>query len=368
MSAETATDRRELHRLAKGAEGLVGQSSLERATPKRASSRREIAVFGEAIWDLFPARAGEPIGTRRTDVRHGGGAPANVARTLARLGLDVALVTAVGDDALGQGMLAELADAGVSTAYVQRLAARTAVTFVDVDRDGGRSFLFYRHPSADMTLAPSMLDRRAFAARWLHVGSSTLARSPARETTLRALALARAHGARLSVDLNARPHLWPSRRALVRETAALVERADLLKVSEEDLAALGLAPTVEGARRLHRRRGVAVTLFTLGARGAVGLWGDLVIEVPAPKVRAVDVTGAGDAFTAGALATFARGDRRDLDDAGRRALLGRTLTLGCALGARAVTRLGATDALRKLDRFARRLDPALAPRARRTHR
>src|SRR4029077_9080870 len=120
--------------------------------------KRDVVVFGEAIWDLFPRRVGERIAGRSIDVRHPGGAPANVARTLARLGVDVALVTAVGDDALGEALIDELRATGVKTKHVMRLAALTAVTFVDVDRDGARRFLFYRHPSADMTIEPSMLD------------------------------------------------------------------------------------------------------------------------------------------------------------------------------------------------------------------
>src|SRR5262249_4995846 len=157
-------------------------------------------------------------------------------------------------DALGEGMIEELRAAGVSTDHVQRLGARTAVTFVDVARDGSRRFLFYRHPSADMTITAASLDPRAFRARWLHFGSSTRARSPSREATLRAVALATKQGAKVSLDLNVRRHLWPSRAGVRRTLMPLVDRVDVLKASEEDLEALGVAPTIDGARALHLRR------------------------------------------------------------------------------------------------------------------
>lgn len=320
---------------------------------RRAPRSSEVVVFGEAIWDLFPRRAGESVATRAVDVRHPGGAPANVARTLARLGIATSLVTALGEDALGDGLLTRLRDDGVSVEHVVRLPARTAVTFVDVARDGARSFLFYRYPSADMQLESSMLDARAFTAAWLHLGTSSLARSPSREATRRALELALAAGARISIDVNARRHLWPSTEELVCEAMPIVERADVVKVSEEDLGLLGFSPDVEGGRALHARRGDGITCLTLAERGAVAWWGNTFYREKAPRARTVDVTGAGDAFVAGALSTIVRGDPTH-----REALLRRALSIGCTLGSRAVTRLGATTALRDLRAVARR---AFAP-------
>ncbi|MEO7096804.1 MAG: PfkB family carbohydrate kinase, partial [Polyangiales bacterium] len=249
---------------------------------------------------------------------------------------------------------------------VTRLAARTAVTFVDVTKKGERSFLFYRHPSADMEFEEAMLPLHAFGGDWLHVGSSTLAREPSRTATRMIVARAAAAGARLSVDLNVRRHLWPSATDLARATSPLVERAHVLKVSEDDLLALDLPGDVDGARRLHAKRHDRVTFLTLAARGAVGFWGDLEVRVRAPRARAVDVTGAGDAFTAAALATFVSTGAFSSGSTTSEQLLERALTLGCELGTRAITRLGATAALRALGPMARRMRaPLAAPPARR---
>ncbi len=304
----------------------------------------DVVVFGEAIWDLFPRRPGESLAHRTLDVRHPGGAPANVARTLARLGVRVNIVTAVGDDPLGEGLIDELAEAGVGVADVVRLSARTGVTFVDVAKDGARRFLFYRHPSADMLLAPEMLTRETFAASWLHVGSSTLARAPSRFATLAAIAHARAAGASISQDVNARRHLWSSPDELRTLILPITLEADFVKASEEDLELLGFTPDEAGARELHERRGGRATILTLADRGAVGFLGPTVIHVTTSHPRVVDVTGAGDAFMAGALSTWIRAKKRDV------ATLDGALRLGCRLGTRVVTRLGATAALHTMTR------------------
>ena len=334
--------------------------------------RSDVVVFGEAIWDFFPRRAGEPLATRRIEIRHPGGAPANVARTLARLGVTTSLVTAVGRDALGDGLLAELRQTGVRVDDVVRLASRTAVTFVDVGKKGERSFLFYRHPSADMEFEEAMLPLHANACGWLHVGSSTLVREPSRTATRTIVARANAAGARLSVDLNVRRHLWSSTPDLLAAVKRLVDRADMLKVSEEDLAALELSGDVEGARQLHARRRDRVTFLTLAERGAVGFWRDIEVRVSAPRAKVVDVTGAGDAFTAGALATFVLtdplGGEPDLTTALREQVLHRAMTIGCALGTRAITKLGATTALHHLSALVRRAKAPLAAPAAKRHR
>ena len=328
----------------------------------------DVVVFGEAIWDFFPRKPGEALATRRHEIRHPGGAPANVARTLARLGVSTSIVTAVGRDALGDGLLAELQATGVRVDDVVRLGSRTAVTFVDVGRKGERSFLFYRHPSADMEFAEAMLPLHAFSGAWLHVGSSTLAREPSCTATRMIIERANGAKARLSVDLNARRHLWSSPRELLSCANRLVDRADVLKVSEEDLDALELSPDVEGARTLHARRRDRVTFLTLAARGAIGFWGDLEVRVRAPRAKVIDVTGAGDAFTAGALAVLVRTRAFELPAHDRETVLLRALTIGCELGTRAVTRLGATSALTSLAAVARRTRSPLAAPDTKRHR
>lgn len=329
------------------------------ALPGSKTKTREIAVFGEALWDLVPARRGETLRARRLERRCLGGAPANVAVTLARLGLDVSIVTAVGADALGEALRDELSGAGVDVAAVVSLPARTGVTFVDVidvnDVVGAGvapRFLPYRAPSADMLLAPEAIERLDMAAtRWLHLGSSSFARAPVADAAR--AALARAAGARVSIDLNVYRHAWPKDALVADALADVIAGAAVLKASEADLEALGL-----DARALHARRPEGITVVTRAERGAWARWGSLELDVPAARARrVVDPTGAGDAFMAGLLAVLVR------DPAGDRgAVLRAAIELGSRLGARAVSAIGATTALVDLARERERLARGLSLR------
>src|SRR5262245_59373605 len=197
----------------------------------------DVVCFGGAIVDFFPARTGVPLAEVETFHRHLGGAPANVAVGLARLGLRSALVTLVGADEFGRFIRAELLREGVDVSGVgTHRTARTGVTFVAVGPSGERSFTFYRHPSADPLVAPVDVDAQLLArGRVFHFGSSTLAREPARSATLAALAEAREAGCLVSCDPNWRPHLWADpgeAPALIRQTLA---DCHLAKVSDDEI-------------------------------------------------------------------------------------------------------------------------------------
>lgn len=306
--------------------------------------KRDVVVLGEALWDVFPARAHEKLRTRRVDQRCLGGAPANVACTLSRLGLDVAMVSAVGDDPLGAGLADELRAAGVDIAAVKRVPRRTGVTYVELE-DGEPSFVPYREGTADTELAAE--DVPDLGAAWLHLGSSSFASAPA--ATARALEHASAEHARISVDLNIYP-FWFRNGTTALE--GIIAGADVIKASESDLRALGL-PHGEA---LHARRAHGITVITRGDRGAIAWWRSLEMELPAKRARVVDATGAGDAFTAGLLAGLVRGVGDEAN------VLLKALRLGSALAARAVTAIGATTALTDLSRERASLAPAAASR------
>ena len=109
-----------------------------------------------------------------------GGAPANVAVGLARLGVRSAFMGKVGDDPFGHFLADTLAGAGVDVGTLRfTTAARTALAFVSLRADGDREFMFYRHPSADMLLTPAEIEAAALgAARILHYGSISMISEP----------------------------------------------------------------------------------------------------------------------------------------------------------------------------------------------
>jgi fructokinase len=288
---------------------------------------------GEAVWDLFADVPGASLRAHRTHVRHVGGVEANLASTLARLGVETRLVTTVGADPLGEGLVDALAADGVVVS-ARRLALRTPVVFVDVAPDGARRFLPYRAATADGALAAEDLDELSLdGVGWLHLSGSVAASTTARAPAERLLHRARERGVRVSLDLNARPWQWAdpagARAALERWTPS----ADLAKGSEEDLRALGWG---EGDEAIARFFDACVTaaVVTRGPRGAVARVGAETIEVVSPPLREIDATGAGDAFMAGLLARLSA---RSLDAGTLRS----ALELADALARDVVVRLGA---------------------------
>src|SRR5688572_27669545 len=209
----------------------------------------DVLCFGEVIVDFFPEERGIPLRDAERFTRHLGGAPSNVAVGLARLGVHAGLMTLVGADEFGAFLVSGLEAEGVDVAGIgTHRTARTGITFVAVGSRGERSFLFYRHPSADQLIAPHDVDPGLIArARVFHYGSSTLSREPARAATLAALAAARDAGCVISCDPNLRPHLWsdPGEAGpLLRETLSMT---DVVKISDDEIAAIVGTTDVEAA-------------------------------------------------------------------------------------------------------------------------
>jgi fructokinase len=301
-----------------------------------------IVAFGEALVDLYAQPEGATVATAGSFVPFPGGAPANVATTLARLGVPVRFVGAVGNDAHGTRLLAHLAAAGVDLA-VPRVPSRTGITFVERLGEGRRSFLFYRNGGADLGLSEAHL-RALPTAPWegmttLVLGTSALVTDALRGAALRMLTEARARGARLVVDLNVRAHLWADRPRLEHALATLCAQAWCLKASGEDLEALALEPSLQSLQRLNPN---AYTVLTRGALGAeIGGW-DTTLQFPTEPVSELDPVGAGDAFLAGLLAVLeAGGEALRSSPEGWRA----AVAFGQRLGALAVGALGPVEGL-----------------------
>jgi fructokinase len=332
----------------------------------------DVICFGEILWDLFEIgspRRREPIA--RAFRRELGGAPANVATGLARLGVRSGVVGGVGRDRFGDALVMHLRADGVAVRFVQRFPNRTGLAFVVRDARGEPDFVFYRHETADLALVADHVTPAMGRARWALVGTSTLMTPGLARATERFLDVAEAARANVFVDLNVRPHLWPDRASMQGPIANLVRRAALIKASDADLRALGERGS--GRTWLERNAPRATWIITRGAGRASAIGPHGTVEVAALPGRCVDATGAGDAFIAGALATLiaARAIPRSAAwaDPGLWRL---ALRVGHIMGKKAISRPGAVAGLVNLGRariaidsvrrasplFARRFDPA----------
>ncbi|MDD9271704.1 PfkB family carbohydrate kinase [Paenibacillus sp. GCM10023248] len=260
-----------------------------------------IVCLGELLIDFVPDVNGQALADVASFQRAAGGAPANVAAAVAKLGGDARFIGKIGRDPFGDFLVRTLDEVGVQTAVIQTDEAKTGLAFVSLRADGERDFLFFRDPAADMLLRADEVK-----AQWLedaavfHFGSVSLIAEPCRTATLDAARRAKALGALVSYDPNVRLALWPSADAARSEILAQLELADVVKVSEEEIEFLLGVDATTGAQQLLQR-GPKVIIITLGPDGCRVVSARQDVVIPGTPVAAVDTTGAGDSFVGGML-------------------------------------------------------------------
>ena len=263
----------------------------------------DIVAFGEAMIEFNQRDPSRP-----EFIRGFGGDTSNAAIAAARLGARSAYLSQVGDDEFGRDLLALWQREGVDTAGVRALAGgSTGLYFVSHGPEGHR-FSYRRAGSAASLITPADLPRKLIAgARFLHVSGISMAISAsACDAVFEAIAVARAAGTRLSLDLNFRPRLAPAPRALALARQALRDAALFFPSVDEVTQLTGLSSPEDIVRWAHDEGARAVAL-KLGAQGCIVSDGQGLVALPASPVQAVDATGAGDCFAGTCLAQLAHG-------------------------------------------------------------
>lgn len=272
--------------------------------------KKGVVSLGEALIDFIPTDE-----TNDYYYKSPGGAPANVAVGVARLGLPSYFAGKVGDDVLGRFLARTLKDYGVNTDYMHfDQEHRTGAVFVTLD-NGERSFDFYIDPSADRFLKAEELNEALFEeARVLHFGSISMISEPSKTATKKAVELAREKGMIISYDPNLRMSLWPNEEDARETISSMLDQADVVKISEDELEFLTGTADIEKGAEVMKQFGIPLLLITMGAEGSWVFTHNEKRHVPANKVQAVDTTGAGDAFVSGILYSLHEyeGEVRDL--------------------------------------------------------
>ena len=254
-----------------------------------------------------------------------GGSAAITALAAARLGLQVALVAAVGDDPAGQFMLAELAKESVETAAVAvRAHCPTGMT-VALSQGNDRAMLTAVGAIATLT-AQDMPDTLLSRARHLHVSSYFLLERSLGPGLAALFSAARAAGITTSLDTN-----WdPAGKWGDDQLAEVLAQTDLLLPNEAEALRIARAATLQDAVGALTRTGSKIAV-KLGARGALGGYGLRQHLATPPPLTPLDATGAGDCFNAGLLTGLLRGLE-----------FPKALALGCAVGSASTQGAGGT--------------------------
>jgi fructokinase len=308
----------------------------------------DIITFGELLIDFVPTVSGVTLAEAQKFIKAPGGAPANVAVGLARLGVESGFVGKIGDDAFGHFLATTLEADGVDTSRLMfSKEARTMLAFVSLKKDGERDFMFYRHPSADMLFGPKDIDQEYLeSAKIFHFGSISLICDPAREATFKAVRIARDAGLIVSYDPNLRLGLWDSPADAREGILSAWPFAQVIKVSEEEVAFLKKTSKLQDLERSVRslwHDRLRLLVVTQAGAGCTFFTPNFSGRVEGFDVPTVDTTGAGDSFTA----AFLKGMLDNPDGLGSRATLNNICRFANAAGALTTTSRGAISALPK---------------------
>lgn len=303
----------------------------------------EVITLGEFLIDFVPTVSGVGLIDAPAFKKAPGGAPANVAVGLTKLGVSSGFMGKVGDDAFGHFLAKTLVDCGVDTSSLCYSAtARTALAFVSLSADGEREFMFYRNPSADMLYSSDEVDEDYIgSAKVFHFGSISLISEPSRSATLTAVNAAKKNGLLISYDPNLRLSLWTDSHAAKQGIMLGWQHAQIIKISEEELEFLTGTINLDNAAAKLWHPDLRILLVTKGKNGCSYITRDFAGEVRGFKVDAVDTTGAGDGFVAGVIKQLLENPRADKDQK----KLGWICRYANAVGALTTTERGAIPAL-----------------------
>ena len=278
------------------------------------TNRPQVLCFGEILFDCLADQLGVPLNEVKTWANYPGGAPANVACGLQKLGVPAAFIGRLGTDTAGQGLKTLLRDIGVNVAGLQTDPVRpTRLVYVTRSLDGDRQFAGFGEYNtgdfADTAMVATEIPESLFeSAQFLVMGTIALAYPDSRNATEKLVELAVKHQVKIFLDLNWRPVFWGDETDAKTRITDLIPYASILKCTDEEAVWLfGRQDPVTLHDRMPHLRGV---LVTAGEKGCAYSLGKYYGEVPAFQVPVQDTTGAGDAFVAGFLSqALIYGDR-----------------------------------------------------------
>ena len=306
----------------------------------------DVTAIGELLIDFTPAQIGGEAGF----LPKPGGAPANVAAAVCRLGGKSAFIGKVGKDQFGQFLKGVLDSERVDTSgLVMDTAFPTTLAFVHLDEQGERSFSFYRKLSADTRLQQNELDLGLIEqSKILHFGSVSLTDSPSKETVLYAAEYAKKNGVLVSYDPNYRPLLWDNMETAVSAMREGLRLADIVKVSGEEMELITGEKDLAAGTQALAEYGAKLVVVTLGADGAFFRYREYTADIPTitDNIKVVDTNGAGDAFFGGLLYFLTRSES-PLEQS--KAEMISAIRFANAAGALTVTNYGAIPAMPTLE-------------------
>ncbi|MEG3907974.1 carbohydrate kinase [Microcoleus sp. w2-18bC1] len=277
-----------------------------------------VLCLGEVLFDCLADKPGVSLEEVESWTAYPGGAPANVACALVKLGTAAGFIGAVGGDELGNSLVQVLQEVGVDLAGLQRHpSAPTRQVYVLRNEVGDRSFAgfgkFDTADFADTRLLAAQLPEVLFEnAEYLVLGTLELAYPESREAIVRAIELAEQYDVKIILDINWRPVFWPNPDEAKARIRKILKKVDFVKLSEEE--AEWLFDTTDAGAITYRLDSVEGVLVTAGEKGCAYCISENEGKIPAFTVDVEDTTGAGDAFLAGFVRQLCKQGIKNLAD------------------------------------------------------
>jgi len=295
----------------------------------------DVLAMGRSSIDLYSNDVGSPFAEIRSFAAYVGGCPTNISVGTRRLGLRSVVLTAVGEDPVGDFVLRFLNEEGVETKFIPRKPGRrTSAVLLGIEPPDRFPLVFYRNNCADDELTiDDVLAAPVQESRTLLISGTGLSKEPSRSATMFAAERARAADATVFLDIDFRPEVWHDQRAFAVVLRRVLSLVDVAIGTEEEISAVGTNGTVAAGVEALRSSGLQALVVKRGAHGATVLLasGETTDAAPFP-VEVYNVLGAGDAFASG----FIYGRLSGLD-------WYRSARIGNACGAIVVTRHGCAN-------------------------
>lgn len=300
----------------------------------------KVITIGELLIDFIPMTKGCKLKEVNSFVKKPGGAPANVAACVSRLGGQSKFIGKVGQDSFGEYLVDVLNEENVNTEDVLFTSeANTALAFVSLEESGERDFSFYRKPSADMLLSEDEIKSDIFnKGDILHFCSVDLIEAPVKYAHLKAIEYAKNNGSLISFDPNVRLPLWANPQDCRKTIIDFIPFADILKLSDDELEFISeIKDEALALKKIQELNpNLKWLILTKGSKGVVAIVDGKLYKVPGFNVTPIDTTGAGDSFIGAVLHLLVNTITKDPNE---------ILTFANAVGAITTTREGAITAL-----------------------
>lgn len=298
---------------------------------------KKVLCPGEALIDFVSNEHGKALKDTGGFIRKAGGAPANVAAAISKLGADAYFCGTVGDDFFGEFLEETFKKNNINTEMMLKLKDKsTTLAFVSLKEDGDRDFKFMRNADSELTFDEIKNNLDQFDL--FHFGSATaFLEGKLKDTYYKLKDYALKNNKIITFDANYRDALFgDNKETFVKCCKDFIKDSKIVKLSEEEASLISGIGNIEEAAKFIISLGCENLIITLGKEGALLTTKEKQILIPTQEVKMVDATGAGDAFIGAVIAQVLNNTKKSIEDIIKTANL---------VGGITTTRIGALESI-----------------------